>query len=170
MQHIQLVCGKLSRTAGIMTRIRNFVPWNVLLNLYYSLVYPYLSYRILIWGGAADIYIQPLFILQKRIIRIITSLNFLDHNSPLFRQTNCASFLVLVTLKHFCVAMCVAIYFHVIIQVGLNMHLYEDIVNASSSLRGSTSNLSSSRRGFKPRHPTISARDHIKPRHPACGL
>ena len=60
MQHIQLVCGKLSRTAGIMTRIRNFVPGNVLLYLCYSLVYHYLSYGILIWGGAADIYIYIL--------------------------------------------------------------------------------------------------------------
>ena len=90
MQHIQLVCGKLSKKAGIMTKIRNFMLGNVLLNLYYSLVYPYLSYGILIWGGAAYIYIymQSLFIFQQRIVRIITSLNFVDHTSPLFRQTN----------------------------------------------------------------------------------
>ena len=34
-----------------------------------------------------------------------------------------------------------AIILSINIQVGLNMHLYDDIGNASSSLRGSTSSL-----------------------------
>ena len=40
--------------------------------LYYSLVYPHLIYAIEIWGSADITYLNRIFILQKRIIRLIT--------------------------------------------------------------------------------------------------
>ena len=58
-----------------------------MINLYYALVYPYLLYGILVWGGASEIYLEPLALLQKKIIRIITSSDFLAHSDPLFYQT-----------------------------------------------------------------------------------
>ena len=60
----------------------------VLTNLYYALIYPFLIYGIVIWGNTYPSNIQPLFILQKRSIRIITFSKFDDHSSPLFEQTN----------------------------------------------------------------------------------
>ena len=65
--HVADVCLKLSKTLGIFHKLRHCVPKPVLLSLYYSLVYPYLLYGNLIWGGICSTHLQPLEILQKKI-------------------------------------------------------------------------------------------------------
>ena len=85
--HIKHICSKLSKTVGILYRIRRCVPQDVLINLYYSLVYPYVIYCIVVWGGSLDSHLAPLVIIQKKIIRIITSQHYLAHTSPLFYET-----------------------------------------------------------------------------------
>ena len=47
-----------------------------LINLYYSLVYPYLIYNVIIWGGTFSSRMSQLVILQKNLIRIITGENY----------------------------------------------------------------------------------------------
>ena len=49
--HVDYICKKLSKSVGIIYKLRDFVPHRTLINLYYSLVYPYLLYANLIWGG-----------------------------------------------------------------------------------------------------------------------
>ena len=51
-----------------------------------SLIYSYLNYCNLIWGSAETGIIQPLFILQKKAIRIINKSYYLDHTSPIFKS------------------------------------------------------------------------------------
>ena len=85
---------KISRAIGIMNKIKSFVSRNVLTCLYYSLVYPFLIYAIPIWGVACENIINPLYILQKRAVRIIIHNNGyiglvgpLAHSDPLFHET-----------------------------------------------------------------------------------
>ena len=52
--------------------------------MYYSLVYPHLLYGILVWGGASDTHLEPLVVLQKRIIRNLTLSEYRAHTKPLF--------------------------------------------------------------------------------------
>ena len=85
--HISYICTKLSKTAGILHRICKVVPLNVLINLYYSLVYPYVLYGILVWGGSSDVHINSILLLQKKIIRIVTNSEFLAPTAPLFYST-----------------------------------------------------------------------------------
>ena len=54
--------------------------------LYYSFVYPYLHYGITAWGDTYDTYLDPLFKLQKRVIRIIFSACRDAHTQPLFKE------------------------------------------------------------------------------------
>lgn len=54
--------------------------------LYYTLIYPYLSYCHLIWGKA--VHLDKLVKLQKKAIRIITRSPFNCHTAPLFRDLN----------------------------------------------------------------------------------
>ena len=82
--HIEDVCRKISKTAGMLYRLKFYVPKNILLNLYYSLVYPYLIYCILVWGYAANVHLDKIFILQKRIVRYITNSAYLSHTNCLF--------------------------------------------------------------------------------------
>ena len=59
-----------------MYKIRSFVNRNILLNLYYALVYPHLLYAIQTWGFTFDCNINKIDILQRKVIRMLT---FNDH-------------------------------------------------------------------------------------------
>ena len=86
--HVHYISKKVKRSIGILSKIRYHVNLDVLTNLYYALIYPFLIYGIVIWGNTYPTNIQPLLILQKRSIRIITFSKFDDNSSPLFKQTN----------------------------------------------------------------------------------
>ena len=58
---------------------------NILINLYYSLVYPYLLYCSVVWGGTHAASLVPLMRLQKKIIRIVAGEHYLAHTDPLFQ-------------------------------------------------------------------------------------
>ena len=46
--HIDYVCQKVSKTIGIIAKLRHFVPRHVLLTSYRSLILPYMLKRIFI--------------------------------------------------------------------------------------------------------------------------
>lgn len=66
--------------------LRHVVDRKYLLNIYYSLAYSHLKYLIIYWGQATDI--NRVFILQKRILRLIFSLNPLDTCRTVFKGNN----------------------------------------------------------------------------------
>ena len=83
---------KITRSIGIMYKIRPFVPNNILIKLNYALIYPRLLYAIQVWGSTFDKYINPLFILQKKVVRLISHVKIQDdngnyiHSSLLFKD------------------------------------------------------------------------------------
>ena len=54
--HIEHIVIKISRLVGIMAKLRHFVPQNTLLHIYQSLILPYLSYGLAVWGLASKSY------------------------------------------------------------------------------------------------------------------
>ena len=65
--HILYVKGKVAKGVGILSKARKVVKKNTLLNLYYSFIYPHLSYCIEIWGNARNQYLECLFKMQKKM-------------------------------------------------------------------------------------------------------
>jgi len=86
-EHISSICKKLSKTVGILYSIKDCVPLHLMIQLYYSLAYPYIHYCNLIWSNTYQVHLNPLIMLQKRLIRIITDSDYLDHTGPLFEET-----------------------------------------------------------------------------------
>ena len=82
--HIEAAVAKLARTTGILYKIKNSLSRQAKLNYYYGFIYPFLTYNILIWGSTNSIHLKPLIIQQKRIIRLLSGTNYLDHTTPLF--------------------------------------------------------------------------------------
>ena len=82
--HITYVKGRISRMVGILYKIKSLLTSNALKTIYYSLVYPYLQYGIVFWGGACKTHLDKLFVSQKKIIRIITNSSYRAHTNPLF--------------------------------------------------------------------------------------
>lgn len=90
--HIQEILKKIVRGLGLLSRIRCFVNTNILVQLYYSLIYPYLTYGLITWGNTYQSAVHRLFILQKKSIRLITYSRFDEHTSPLFRRLDILKF------------------------------------------------------------------------------
>lgn len=84
--HVEYVSKKIRRSIGILSKIRYYVDINVLIQLYYALIYPFLIYGIIAWGNTYQTTLQPLYILQKKSLRLITFSRFDDHSSPLFKK------------------------------------------------------------------------------------
>ena len=83
-KHINYVCGKISKCIGILFRIRPLLPEACLRNLYFSLIHPYILYCLPVFGASYSTHLEPLRILQKRAVRLISNAAFLDHTDPLF--------------------------------------------------------------------------------------
>ena len=69
--HISLVTGKLSKSTGMIVKAGEYFNRNAFLTLYYSFVYPYLTYCNHVWGCTYQAKIKQLFILQKKVLRIM---------------------------------------------------------------------------------------------------
>ena len=74
---------KISKSISILAGLRHFVPSSTLLNISCSLVQPYLSYGIAVWGQAAPTNLEKILILQKRALRLIHFKPFRFHAVPL---------------------------------------------------------------------------------------
>jgi hypothetical protein len=86
--HVSNISKKVKRNIGAISKIRHFVSIDVLMNLYYSLIHPFLTYALMVWGNTYASSIDPLFILQKKKVRLMTFSNFYDHTDPLFIKLN----------------------------------------------------------------------------------
>ena len=63
--HLLEISTKISKTAGIIRKLKDLFPSKVLINLYYSIVEPHINYCCLVFGGAYDAHLNPLIIAQK---------------------------------------------------------------------------------------------------------
>ena len=84
IHHIDHVCKKISKSIGILYKLRPFLNTKYLINMYYCFVYPYLQYCNEVWGNAYACHINRLKVLQNRVIRIIGKVDKLDYTDPLF--------------------------------------------------------------------------------------
>ena len=84
--HIASVKGKLSKCIGILTKVRNVLNKKGMILLYYSFLYPYLSFCIEVWGKSCPTYLSSLFIVQKRAVRLISFSPYLSHTDPIFKS------------------------------------------------------------------------------------
>ena len=71
-QHISIVSKKVSRSIGIMYRIRKYVDIQVLKSVYYSLIYSHIVYAIQVCGSANVTELDKILILQKKAVRMMT--------------------------------------------------------------------------------------------------
>ena len=90
--HISHIAGKISKSVGIIGRSSPCLTMLALKTLYYSLVYHYFQYCIIVWGSTYPTHLNRLILLQKRIIRIVNKKPFDAHTDPLFRDSKFTKF------------------------------------------------------------------------------
>ena len=69
--HISYVASRISRSNGIIAKLRHFLTLPQMRQLYYSIIYPYISYAILAWGSAYKSHIKKIQTKQNHAIRLI---------------------------------------------------------------------------------------------------
>ena len=79
--HCNKIAFKISRTLGIMNRLKHELPSIILKLMYDALIMSHFQYCITSWGYSC----YRLFKLQKRAIRIVTLSKYNAHTDPLFK-------------------------------------------------------------------------------------
>ena len=76
VHHITYIKNKISKGIGIMSKASKYLKRKSLLTLYYSYIYPYMIYCIEAWGNASNCHLDQLYIIQKKVIRLISFTNY----------------------------------------------------------------------------------------------
>ena len=71
--HILMIKYKIAKGLGILCKARKVFLIVTLKTLYYSIIYPHMTYCVEVWGNAAKTHLCSLFKMQKKIVRTITS-------------------------------------------------------------------------------------------------
>ena len=83
---------KLSRTNGVLYRLRRYVPKQTILSVYYSIFYSHLTYACQVWALTSQRNIDIIKILQKKSTRIINFAPYNSHTNNLFNNDNILKF------------------------------------------------------------------------------
>ena len=97
--HIQQVRNKVARSIGVLYKAKQILNYNSLYTLYNTLVQPYLTYCVEVWGNTYQSNLQPIVIIQKKALRIIHKVGYRDHTNGLFLRSKILKFVDLVDFK-----------------------------------------------------------------------
>ena len=84
--HITELSKKISKSIGIIFKMKNLCPQRISVSLYHSLVHSHLSYGACVWGKADNIYLNKIRVLQKKVVRIIANAEYNAHTTPIFKN------------------------------------------------------------------------------------
>lgn len=82
--HIEYLCSRLSSNTYLLWRLSDYLPQDVLLNVYYGVFYSLLGYGIEIWGSAS--HTERILILQKKAIRNVFKLQRFQSVRLVFKE------------------------------------------------------------------------------------
>jgi hypothetical protein len=98
-KHIDYTANKVAKGIGILYKCRLYVKKKSLIDLYYAMIYPYLTYCLHVWGSTYKSNLAKLVILQKKAIRFISSVHPKEHTKQLFINLKIIEFRNLHTLQ-----------------------------------------------------------------------
>ena len=78
----------INNKSVLFSDLASFLQKKTLLSLYYTLVYPYISYCSTVWTSTYLTNLNHIYLLQKRAVRAITKSDYLAHSAPLFSRLN----------------------------------------------------------------------------------
>ena len=100
--HCNNVANKMSRNAGILNRVKNYLPVSSMCTLYNSLIFPHYSYGLEAWGTCNKKYLKRITKIQKKAVRSITKSHWLSHTEPRMRKLN----ILTIPDQHYLQCMC----------------------------------------------------------------
>ena len=85
-EHTNVISNNVSKSIGVLNKIRYILPVSVLSILYCTLILPYYHYCNIVWASDYPTNQHELYMQQKRAIRITSEVKWRDHPSILFKR------------------------------------------------------------------------------------
>ena len=85
-EHINHIKSKLSKSLFVLRSLKNCINTECLLTLYNTMASPYISYGILLWGGASMALLKKIDVMQKKLIRLVNGLDYNAHTILFFNK------------------------------------------------------------------------------------
>ena len=91
-EHCKNVANKISRSNGMINRVKHLLPPSSLKLLYHSFIQSHLEYALPIWGGCSNQNRRQIVTIQKRAIRTITKSFITAHTEPRMKKLSLLKF------------------------------------------------------------------------------
>ena len=72
----------------VLRNLKHIQTTSVLTTIYYSMIHPYISYGLMLWGSAYKSNLHMIEILQIKVIRNVHKAKYNDHTISLFHSSN----------------------------------------------------------------------------------
>ena len=80
------IAGRISKFVPILYSVRSNVDLKSMKIIYYALIYPNIIHCNSVWGNRCAIYLSPLELALKKIVRVMTFGSRYEHTPPLFQN------------------------------------------------------------------------------------
>ena len=96
------VAPKLSRAVGMLSKIRHYVPWLTLLNIYHAIFSSILNYGSIVWGQKVGSSAGRIQTIQNKAVRVLNFAPFRSRSDPLYHDSKILKFSDTVKMKNIC--------------------------------------------------------------------
>ena len=86
--HVSYLSSKVSSCCNIMYKLRYLIPLKSCISVYYSLFYSRISYGIMCWGSACHSVLNPIRVMQNKVVKAMLFKPVDTRIQPLLAQTN----------------------------------------------------------------------------------
>ena len=76
----------MARNAGVLNRVKNYLPQASLQTLYNSLIFSHYSYGLEVWGATKPKNLKRILGIQKKALRSVTKSHWLAHSEPRMKK------------------------------------------------------------------------------------
>ena len=97
--HIDYICGKMTKNINIMVKLKHYISKAMLISVYYSLIYPYLTYACTLWGNNYNAPLSQVIKLQNKAVRVINDVPLMESITPHYTSLGLLKFPDIVKLK-----------------------------------------------------------------------
>ena len=93
--HVKNVTTKISKSVGVMRRLHCQLPADVMVKLYYSLVYSHLTYVLLAWGRSGSTNAVKIECAHRRALKLLT-----DYSHRILTSHSIYDYFTLLKTQH----------------------------------------------------------------------
>ena len=87
-EHLKYVKSKLASSLFAMRTAKNVPSTDQLKTIYNSMFHPYIEYGNILWGSAKTTILNPVEVLQKKAIRLLSNSGYNTPTKPIFKVKN----------------------------------------------------------------------------------